>query len=230
MPKTHGSDFSGYFWLSYFPLRLFLFRAPWVVTADEGEGRRGANPRWKRVDPDSEPGHTRGAWALQVLPPGPAADSAQRALLPPVCPRRRQEKEKKKEREMERREGAGAGMQGAGWGWGVRRVRGVLCSAAVCELCESSLSSPRRSERPRVFAHPGPSLGRGWHPSSSALHFGGPVGSLLSLAWISPLPPPGAVRWLFLSTASTEMLSGGILGRRLQVWCLIAALPEAVPF
>ena len=37
-------------------LRLFLFRAPWVVTADEGEGRRGANPRWKRVDSDSEPG------------------------------------------------------------------------------------------------------------------------------------------------------------------------------
>ena len=45
-----------YFFFFFLILRLFLFRAPWVVTADEGEGRRGANPRWKRVDPDSEPG------------------------------------------------------------------------------------------------------------------------------------------------------------------------------
>lgn len=44
------------FFFFFLILRLFLFRAPWVVTADEGEGRRGANSRWKRVDPDSEPG------------------------------------------------------------------------------------------------------------------------------------------------------------------------------
>ena len=45
-----------FYFFFFLILRLFLFRAPWVVTADEGEGRRGANPRWKRVDSDSEPG------------------------------------------------------------------------------------------------------------------------------------------------------------------------------
>lgn len=61
MPIMHGSDFSCYFLLFFFfSLHLFLFRAPWVVTADEGEGRRGANLRWERVEPGSEPGaHSR---------------------------------------------------------------------------------------------------------------------------------------------------------------------------
>ena len=65
----------------------------------------------------------------------------------------------------------------------------MLCSADVCRLCESSISSPPPGGSPRFLALPGPSLGRGLHPSSSALHFAGPVVSVPCLARVSLLPP-----------------------------------------
>ena len=213
MPKTHGSGFPCYFWLSFFPLRLFLFRAPWVVTADEGEGRRGANPRWKRVDPDSEPGHTRGAWALQVLPPVPAAGRAGSRFCPQSVPAAAKKREK---RERERWRGERERELGC-------RARGGAGGCGECEVCSAprqfassaSLPSPPlggRGERPRVFAHPGPSLGRGSQPSSSALHFGGPVGSLLSLAWVSPLPPPARSAGYFYPPLVQRCFPGGFWG------------------
>ena len=134
----HGSGFSCYFLLFFFLiLRLFLFRAPWVVTADEGEGRRGANPRWKRVDPDSEPGILAEPevcrcylWARRPTARG------SRCWPQPVP---EAGKKKKREREMERREGARAVMQGAGRGWG----GGAGAGSVRCALLRGGLRAPR---------------------------------------------------------------------------------------
>ena len=104
-----------------------------------------------------------------MLPPGPAADSAQRALLPPVCPRRRQEKEKKKKRERwrgERERELGC------------RARGGAGGCGECEVCSA----------PRQFASsaslPSPPLGE------ASVHASSRTQAPLSGGDGTPLPPP----------------------------------------
>ena len=98
------------------------------------------------------------------------ADSAQRALLPPVCPRRRQEKEKKK-RERERWRGERERELGC-------RARGGAGGCGECEVCSA----------PRQFASsaslPSPPLGE------ASVHASSRTQAPLSGGDGTPLPPP----------------------------------------
>ena len=166
-----------------------------------------------------------------MLPLGQAADRARLALLTPTCPGGRQ---KKKERE---RDGEARGSKscdagrGAGVGWGGRCGECEVCSAPRRFASSASLPSPPLGE---AIVHAAsrtqaPLSGGDRTPLPPPSTLQDQSDPCLALRESRSSLPPGAVRWLFLSTTCSEMLSGGILGRRLQIWCLLAPLLEAVP-
>lgn len=170
MPVTHGPDFNCYFFPFFSPLPRFLFRAPWVVAGDEGEGRRGANPLWDSVAPSSE----RGVPSRSPMSPGalPAAGGRLRAAAaPPSGPTCAGFESPGRGGEAA---GSAAGAPGAG-----RGVLGPAVVAGSVRLAPHGLrwASVRSSSHTQA-----PLSGAGRHLSSSAPHFAGPVVSSPSLA------------------------------------------------
>lgn len=210
-----------HFTLSYFVffLPLFLFRAPWVVAANEGAGRRGAHPQRERVDPLLDPG----ADSASLTSPGALSES-DRGLraTPPSGPSLSREPESR--------------LPEPGIGWGSRREQkqGLGRGCGVCfalRLCAGAVRPPFHFLGWRAspfLAHPGPSLGSGvaslLRPSLCRTRR---CLALPCLARVSLLPQH------YLSAIFIHYLQedafGGILGRRLQRRSLRTALPEAVP-